>query len=132
MKSMNFDQFDRDRARMLEEKAKAAEEQREAAIRAMKAQVEAERVNKQQTRSYAEPMLEAIVQQDPRQPLTPDQIERAAIMAEIARRGLAAQQKQTAGEALARASALPNARLQQERLEDTLETAAPSRPAPRL
>ena len=99
---------------------------------ARKAQQEKERAQKDETLAYAEPLLEAQVQRCPRQPLTYAQIDRAVVMAEIARRGIAAVQDLSPAQALERVSAQPRARLRQDHLDSTLDSSAPSRPLPRM
>lgn len=75
------------------------------------------------TRRYARTILAREIKRNPRQPLTQAQIDRAAIVGEIARRRVAARSKLGPSEALHQASALPNARVRQDRFEQGLEAA---------
>lgn len=131
MSNPKEDQAYEDRVRLLEQKKKMAEAEA-VSVQAMKAKAEEERAREQETRAYAEPFLEAQVQRTPRHPLTPAQIDRAVVMAEIARRRIAAARNLSPAQALEQASAQPRARLRQDHLESTLDHPAPSRPAPRM
>lgn len=122
--------FDLQIKKEIEYKQKEMEQQKQ--FMARKSQQEKERAQKDQTRAYAEPILEAQVQRSPRQPLTYAQIDRAVVMAEIARRGIAAVQDLSPAQALERVSAQPRARLRQDHLDSTLDSSAPSRPSPRM